>query len=179
MEFDKLIIERRSIRKYAPADEMSKEELEKIIKSAQLAPSWKNSETGKYYAVLSPENRKEFSEKCLPEFNRNNTENSLCYIVTTFVRNIAGFSPDGKAVTECQNKWGAYDLGCQASYLILAIKNEGYDSLIMGIRNSDAIREYFNIPNDEEIMAVIAVGKRAIEPKLPRRKDLDEILQIK
>lgn len=43
MEFQKLIEERRTIRKYSPEGKITKDELLTIIRAAQEAPSWKNS----------------------------------------------------------------------------------------------------------------------------------------
>ena len=55
MEFQKLIETRRTIRKYAANSEVTREQMEALIRAAQEAPSWKNSETGRYYCVLSRE----------------------------------------------------------------------------------------------------------------------------
>ena len=55
MEFQKLIETRRTIRKYAADSEVTREQMEALIRAAQEAPSWKNSETGRYYCVLSRE----------------------------------------------------------------------------------------------------------------------------
>ena len=48
MELSVLLEERRSIREYASDVEISKENIEKMIYAAQQAPSWKNSQTGRY-----------------------------------------------------------------------------------------------------------------------------------
>lgn len=55
MEFQKLMEVRRSVRKYAADKKVTKEELMEMIGAAQEAPSWKNTETGRYYCVLSEE----------------------------------------------------------------------------------------------------------------------------
>ena len=52
----------------------------------------------------------------------------------------------------------------------------GFDTLIMGGRDATAIRSIFNIPESETIMAVIALGYRAVDPQRPARKPLDEIV---
>ena len=49
MELTKAIYERRSIRKYQNA-EITREEIEELIKAAQMAPSWKN------FSLLTPRN---------------------------------------------------------------------------------------------------------------------------
>ena len=55
MEFQKLMEVRRSVRKYAADKKVTKKELMEMIGAAQEAPSWKNTETGRYYCVLSEE----------------------------------------------------------------------------------------------------------------------------
>jgi nitroreductase len=54
----------------------------------------------------------------------------------------------------------------------------GFDTLIMGMREADKLRELFSIPENETIMAVIALGYRAEEPKRPVHRELDEIVKF-
>ncbi len=55
----------------------------------------------------------------------------------------------------------------------------GYDTLIMGIRNTDAIRAYFGgIAENEEVVAVIALGKTEEPVNKPRRKAVDEVVKF-
>ena len=48
MEFQKLIEKRRSVRKYSAGHTIPKEDILEMIRAAQEAPSWKNSQTGRY-----------------------------------------------------------------------------------------------------------------------------------
>lgn len=90
MEFQKLIEERRTIRKYSPEGKITKDELLTIIRAAQEAPSWKNSQTGRYYCVTSEDMVEKISKECLPEMNQPKAENAAL-IITTFVQNRSGF----------------------------------------------------------------------------------------
>jgi nitroreductase len=54
----------------------------------------------------------------------------------------------------------------------------GYDSLIMGLRDAAALRRLLDIPEDEQIMSVIAIGKREKEPGVRPRKELEEVAKI-
>ena len=74
--------------------------------------------------------------------------------------------------------WGAYDLGLHDAYLILAAKDAGYDTLIMGIRDADALRQALAIPEEEQVVSVIAVGMAAQEPALKPRKPLEEVARF-
>ena len=177
MEFQKLIEERRTIRKYSSEGRITKEDLLTVIRAAQEAPSWKNSQTGRYYCVTSEDMVKKISKECLPELNRAKAENASL-IVTTFVHNHAGFQKDGIADNELGNGWGCYDLGLQNENLILKAKELGYGTLIMGLRSADNLRELLAIPETETVVAVIAIGKAAEEPARPKRKEVEDIVKF-
>lgn len=175
MEFNELNNTRRSVRKYDKTKKVTKEQIEQIIESAILAPSWKNSQTARYYAVLSDKMIEKFRDECLPSFNVTNTDGAV-YVVTTFVGNRSGFDMDGNATNELGNGWGCYDLGLQNMNFVLKAKELGLDTLIMGIRDCNAIKNMLNIPEEEIIVSVIAVGYGAVEPQKPKRKSADEIV---
>lgn len=178
MEFTKLLESRRSIRAYKPDTKVSEETVKEIIKAAQQAPSWKNSQTARYYAVISPEMLVKVREDCLPLFNQKNSQNAPALIVTAFEKGCAGFDGNESAVNELGDEWGAYDLGLQNENLVLKARESGLDTLIMGIRDGKALREILNIPDSQQIVSVIALGYRDVEPVKPKRKEIDEILRI-
>ena len=138
-----------------------------------MAPSWKNSQTTRWYVVEDPEKLEEI-RLALHAINQQKVANAAL-LVSAYVRDIAGFTK-GEADNEVGNGWGAYDLGLHDAYLILAAKDAGYDTLIMGLRDADKIRSLLSIPEEEEILSVIAIGKRAEEPALRPRKPLEEIV---
>lgn len=177
MELSILLEERRSIRDYAEGVIINERDIQEMIYAAQQAPSWKNSQTGRYYAAITQEGVASVRQ-ALPEFNAVRTQNAAAYIVTTYKTKISGHNGDGKPTDTNGDAWGAYDLGLQNENLLLKARELGYDTLIMGLRDSNALTEIFAIPSDEAIMAVIAVGKRTITPEKPLRKNIDEILKI-
>lgn len=170
MDFSKLVELRRSVRAYEEC-EISKEEILKIVECLQLAPSWKNSQTGRYYIALS-EKARETVFDCLPEFNQKSSKNAY-YVIASFKKGISG------AEGEEKDLWGAYDLGLANAYLTLKASDLGYDTLIMGLRDTEKLRECFNIPEDEIILPVIALGKKNQERVFRPRKNVEEILTIK
>ena len=72
----------------------------------------------------------------------------------------------------------SFDNGLSNAYLVLKARAMGFDTLVMGMRDSDALRSLFGIPDGEEVMAVIALGHRASDPVKPTRKPLDEIAKF-
>lgn len=173
MEFQALAENRRSVRKYADK-QVTREQVEEIIKAAQEAPSWKNQQTSRYYCVLSEEKREELRASCFPSFNKQRCENAAI-IVTAFEKDNVGFDDNGEPVNELGNGWGCYDLGLQGAYFILKARELGLDTLIMGIRDADKIRELLDIPETQTIGAVLALGYADEEPKKPSRKALEDI----
>lgn len=177
MEFQKLIEKRRTVRKYAEGNTVTKEDILDMVKAAQEAPSWKNSQTGRYYCVMDGADVARFRQECLPEMNAGKCENAVL-IISTFVHDRAGFQKDGTADNELGNGWGCYDLGLQNENLVLKAAELGYGSLIMGIRDADKIREFLEIPQEETVVAVIAVGVPGEQPGRPKRKEVEEIVKF-
>lgn len=175
MDFNDVIKSRRSIRKYCADKSVTSEQIEKIIKSAIYAPTWKNSQTARYYCAVE-QDAIEKVRNCLPEFNQKNSKNSAL-IVTTFVHNRSGFKPDGEPQNECENGWGYYDLGLANENLLLKATEMGLGTLVMGIRDGEALKTALDIPNEETVVAVIAVGYPNIEPEMPKRKELTDIIK--
>ena len=58
---------------------------------------------------------------------------------------------------------------------MLAAKNEGLDTLIMGIRDGDAIRAFLGVPESQHVVSVISMGYRDIDPEMPKRKELEKV----
>lgn len=172
MEFTELMKERRSVRAYEdkPVDRALVEE---IVRAAQLAPSWKNSQTGRYYVALSPDAQAKI-RACLPAYNQKSSANAAL-IVTAYEKGISGFNA-GEQVNELGDQWGAYDLGLQNMLLTLKARELGLDTLIMGIRDGEAIRAAARIPDIEAVFAVIALGYRAQDPAARPRKATEEIV---
>ena len=70
MKLDECIQNRKSIRSYQKT-EVPKEDIEKIISAAQLAPTWKNFQTTRFYVVCSEDKVQEMKKHGLSSFNAN------------------------------------------------------------------------------------------------------------
>jgi len=173
MDFKTLIKERRSVRKYKEGT-ITRETIEEILKDSQMAASWKNTQTARYY-IADTTQALELIKSGMPEFNIKNTMNAPVLMVTTFVKGQSGCSTENNYMNEVGDGWGAYDTGFAHAYLLLAAKERGIDSLITGIRDSEILRKVCNIPDNETVMAVLAFGYKDGEPAFRERKSLDEI----
>ncbi len=178
MELMQAVQTRRSIRSYQENATVTADQVKELIACAIEAPSWKNSQTGRYYVILTPDKIEEIAKECLPEFNANNCKNAKALIVTAFETKRAGFTRDGVAENELGDEWGAYDLGLQNENLILRARDMSLDTLIMGIRDGEKLRAMLSIPDSQRVVSVISVGVRASDPEKPKRKTADDITKF-
>lgn len=176
MELEKCINERRSIRKYK-SDTLSNETILQLIDAAQKAPSWKNTQVSKFY-VANSEKNKESVFNYLPKFNQNNTLNASAYIVSTIVNGICGFNEDGSYSSHLKDGFQFFDNGLAVENLCLKAHDMGLGTLIMGLYDEEQIRKLFNIPSNETIVCVISVGTPDINPVMPKRKPISEVITI-
>ena len=173
--FDEVLLSRRSVRSYDASKNISEAEVRELITAAQEAPSWANQQPTKYYVAISKDKLEAVQN--LVGGNKDRIANAPVLIVSTYERGKSGFF-QGRQTNEIGNGWGAYDNGLSNCYLILKARAMGFDTLIMGMREADKLRTLFSIPDNEEVMAVIALGYRAAEPVQPRHKKLDDILKF-
>ena len=174
--FDEVLATRRSVRSYDATKTISEAEVRELLVATQEAPSWANQQPSKYYVAMSPE-KVEAVSNLVGERNKQNIAGAPVLIVCTYEKGKSGFF-QGQQTNEIGDGWGAYDNGLSNAYFILAARAKGYDTLIMGMRDSDELRKLFNIPAGEEVMAVISLGYRASEPNQPTHRPLDEIAQF-
>ena len=173
--FDEVLTTRRSIRNYDATKKISEAEVRELLKAAQEAPSWANQQPTKYYVAISPEKLAAVQE--MVGGNKDRIKNAPVLIVSTFERGKSGFFGN-TPTNEVGDGWGAYDNGLSNCYLVLKARAMGFDTLIMGMREADKLRELFAIPENESVMAVIALGYRAGEPRKPNHRPLDEIVKF-
>ena len=173
--FDEVLNNRRSIRSYDATKTISEQEVRTLMEAVQEAPSWANQQPSKYYVAMTPEKIAAVQE--LIGGNKRNVQGAPVLIVSTFERGKSGFF-QGNPANEVGDGWGAYDNGLSNCYLILQARAMGFDTLIMGMRDADKLRSLFNIPENEAIMAVIALGYRKNQPVQPRHKQLDDVVKF-
>ena len=173
MKFDKVLEGRRSIRRWTDQP-IEHDELKKILKAAQLAPSWKNSQSARFYVVTQDTLLAQLKENGLPPFNQKNAEKAPCLIIACFELGKSGLGADGQFANECEEGWSYFDLGLAVENICLEAYQLGLGTLIMGIRNAEAIRTMLHIPESQQICAVIALGTPDIDPPKPKRLKLKE-----
>ena len=111
MEVLECIETRRSVRKYTDRA-VEKALVEKLVRAAQNAPTWKNSQTTRFTAVLDSEKRWQV-RAALPDFNQNSTQNAPVYLIVSAVTHRSGYERDGSATTPLGEGYTFFDCGAR------------------------------------------------------------------
>lgn len=166
---------RRSIRKYKP-DPINHSLIKSLISTASYSPSWKNTQITRYIAIEDSNILNSIVNDFTPSFNSNVIKQAPLLMAVTFKKGRCGFERDGSYSTKKEDRWQMFDVGIACQSFCLAAHDVGLGTLIMGIWDEDGISKLLNIPEDQELAALIAVGYPDIAPEAPKRKSVDELL---
>ena len=166
---------RRSIRKFKN-DKISHSLLESIISTSSFTPSWKNTQITRYIAIEDTSIIQKIADEFTPEFNSNIVKQVSTLIAVTFIKGRSGFERDGSFSTQKGDRWQMFDAGIACQTFCLAAHEAGLGTVIMGIFDEDGITKLLDIPENQELAALIAVGHPADMPPAPKRKSVDDLL---
>ena len=180
MDAQTCILTRRSVRQFTDQP-VPHELLEDVVALAAYAPSWKNTQISRYLAIEDPAMRETIaSEYCLAGANNPAIIRSAPLLVAqTFVKNRCGYERDGSFTTDREDGWQYYDCGIAAQTFCLAAHDLGLATVIMGVFDRKRLQENLQVPEDQELMALIAVGYPAQVGGAPKRKGVDVLLSWK
>ena len=166
---------RRSIRKFkaAPVDHSL---LESLISDTSYSPSWKNSQITRFIAIEDSSILDSIVQDYTPSFNSDIIKQVPVLLAVTFVKGRSGFERDGSFSTKKGDRWQMFDVGVACQTFCLAAHNAGLGTVIMGIWDEDGITKLLKLPDDQELAALIAEGWPDVDPDVPMRKSVDELL---
>ena len=157
------IYTRRSIRQHTDRP-VEREQLMEIIRAGTWAPSGLNNQPWRFVIVKGSKVRNELAK--LTKYNFIIEKAPACIVV--FIDKSAMYNEvkDHQAMGACiQNMLlAAHGLGLGAVWLGEILKSAG------------AVRMLFGLPEEMEIMAVIAVGHPVQQKRTSHRKDVTEVL---
>ena len=179
MEALECIKTRRSVRKFTeqPVDRAL---LEQVVAAAAYAPSWKNTQIARYTVVTDLEKKQRLADECMMDFafNQKTSSHAPALVVVTAITGRSGYERDGSFSTSQGTHWQSFDAGVAAQTFCLAAHALGLGTVIMGIFDEAKVRAVLDLPAEQMVSAIIAIGDPAEQPVCPKRKDVDTLLQF-
>lgn len=172
------IIGRRSIRQFTEQP-VSHELLEQIVETASYAPSWKNTQVARYIAVEGEMKDKLAACTKIWKGNGDIMNNAPMVIAMTIVTGRSGFERDGSFSTGKGAGWQMFDAGIASEAFCLAAYEQGLGTVIMGLFDEEDAAKVLEIPEGQELAALIAIGYPAQSPDAPKRKAVTDLLTYK
>lgn len=178
MTAQECIVGRRSIRQFTD-QAVSRELLEDIIATAAYAPSWKNTQITRYTAVTG--DMKDKLSKLTKVFpgNTSRMESAPMVVAVSVVKGRCGYERDGSFSTVKGDGWQMFDAGVASQTFCLAAHEKGLGTVILGLFDVAEAAALLEIPDTQELVALICIGYPAEEPAAPKRKTVAELLTYK
>jgi nitroreductase len=177
MELMDAIFHRRSVRKftdYAVTDD----EIRQLLEAARWAPSWANTQVWEFIVVRD----KALMEQIVGTYVDKNPATKCSLAASALILACAktGVSGcyGGKDVTKFSN-WFMFDLGIAVQNFCLKAHELGLGSVVVGFMDHDACKKIVGLPDGYEVVAVLPIGKPAVEGKQgPPRKELSAFVHL-
>lgn len=154
-DFFELVRTRESCRDYDGGREAEKEKLEKIIEAARLSPSACNSQPW-HFTVVSGKEKSPSIAKAVQKLSLNKfTSSCPAFIVINEEEANLLSKAGGKMIDQ---KFALTDIGIAAAHIVLAARELGLSTCIMGTFDEKKVREICGIAKNKRVRLVIAVG---------------------
>ena len=179
MEALQCIETRRSIRNFKDTP-VPHDVIEKIIKEASFAPSWKNTQVVRYVVIEDQKIKEEIANSAVLGFSYNTgtITKAAALVVVTIIHGRSGYEKDGSATTSKDDRWEVFDAGIATQTFALAAHDMGVGSVIMGIFDDEKVGKLINLEEGRKVAALISLGYPDEEPACPKRKEVSELVRF-
>ena len=160
------INERKSIRAYT-GEPVENDKLNHVLEAGRLAPSARNEQTWRFYAVKNPSLREQMKEACYGQ-NFVGEAPVVLVVCASDVRDM-----------RCGQPARTIDCSIALSFMMLAAAEQGLGTCWIGSFSPDDIRKILHIPEEYDIVAVTPLGYPAAEGNPRSRKPLENIVEYR
>ncbi len=145
---------------------LTNEELSSLFEAARWAPSSFNAQPWKFLYARRDTPEWDLFYDLMVEFNQQWTKNAAALLVITSRKT---FEAGGKP-----NRTHSFDTG--AAWMSLALEGSARGLVVHGMSGFDyeQARKTLEIPEDYQIEAMVAIGKRAPKEQLPKEMQVNE-----
>lgn len=157
---------------------VKREVIEQLVDAARWAPSWNNCKAVRYTVVDKEEYLQMLADTLIAQENIHIVKNAPLIFVVSNVKKRSGYERNGCLSSVKGESWEMFDAGVACQTLCLAATELGLGTVIMGTFDEDGIAKFIGLPENEEMIALVACGYANEAPKAPRRKEVAEILRF-
>jgi len=179
MELKDALVNRRSIRTFKD-QAIDHAVIKEIIDVTRYAPSWTNSQTPRWTYIDNKEVMTKIANEGVSGFvyNQDALKSSPGVMVLSYVKGQSGKLDKYGIETEETSKWEIFDAGLACQQFVLAAYDKGVSTCIFGVIDEVNIASIINLPQDQEVAALIICGYEVEHPSAPDRKSVDELLRF-
>jgi nitroreductase len=154
-----VIKQRRSIRDYSD-HEIEQEKLDIILESARLAPSATNAQDWFFYVVKSKETREKIAASEPLMANQFLRKAQIVIVGCEKSHGVVGAATGAvlNAVGARGRSWGDVDVTIALEHMVLTATDLGIGSCWVGIFDGRRISRLLDMPEDQHIVALLALG---------------------
>lgn len=169
---------RRSIRQFK-TEAVDHDTINAIIEAASMSPSFKNAQTTRYTIIENWEIIDDIAENCLMdyEFNQRTVRRAPQLVVVSIIEKNHGYGWDGRFFTSKEGRWEMFDAGISAQTFCLAAHDMGVGTSFIGILDEEMVAKAINLPEEQKVTALIAMGYPDEECEAPPRMKVDELVR--
>ena len=166
MEFNQLVKDRYSCKKYDPDRPVSDEQLQAILEAGQAAPTAKNLQGQHIYVARTPESLALVDQVTPCRYG------ATCVLVVAYDKQSVFVFPGGQANS------GMEDMSIIATHMMLAAAAQGVDSCWLNFFDPADAKAKLGLPENEEVALMLDLGFAAPDggplPNHSKRKGLSQ-----
>jgi len=173
MNFNELMQNRRSVRKYSP-DPVPRELIDRCIEAARLAPSACNGQPWYFIVVDNTEDKNRLCEAAFGGIYSSNKFVRKAPVIIVVVTDERSYQT--KAGGFFRNiKYALVDIGIAGEHLALQATELGLGTCWLGWFSERGVRKALNLPKSTKIDILFSLGYPADSERPKNRRTLDEI----
>jgi len=163
MDILQLIKRRRSVREFLDK-EVSEDDIKRILEAGRWAPSGRNNQPWKFLVVRDKDTREKLAGQT--HYGR---------IIINAPVSVAVFLDHSVSYDRTKD---VQSIGACIQNMLLEAHSLGLGTCWLGeiLKNKEKVNEILNIPEDKELMAVIAIGYATDTERTSYRADLNNLI---
>lgn len=176
MNFEKLVLQRESVRKYTDKD-IEKQDIVKCVETARMTPSAHNSQPWTFVVVDDKDLKDKVADTTYNAVVRFNKFVPNAKVIVAVVIEKTHFAMVGS--NKSDDEYNMIDMGAAVEHFCLQAADLGIGTCILGYFNEDKVKELLNVPSKKKVGLLIAMGYSPFEnSRNKKRKELDDMCKF-